>query len=248
MNQLSPSTIQSIANSLHLNAQVGVAQARVFTELEPILHARPTPFVRADIQQRINPFLVLPDAKSIIALAFGYLCNQPDYIPAPSDDTLPKFRRGGNYRNICKDRLKLLWSKIESQITCDPEPNPNLAPGAATSFKAKFLVDSGRLHERHIAKIAGLGWIGMNNLLYNPRFGFECYLGLIVTNLDIAPTSPIASGCTHCRECLNRCPTHALGEYSLDYTKCISYLAQTDERYSHLSCDKCVWCKWAIKN
>ena len=96
----------------------------------------------------------------------------------------------------------------------------------------KICVDSTPLLERALAVRAGLGIIGKNRMLVNPRLGPQIFLGEIVTNIELDPDKPLKDSCPDCGECVAACPTGALKQDgSFDATKCISYLtieANTD--------------------
>ena len=96
----------------------------------------------------------------------------------------------------------------------------------------KICVDSSPLLERALAVRAGLGIIGKNRMLVNPRLGPQIFLGEIVTNIELDPDKPLKDSCPGCGKCVAACPTGALKQDgSFDATKCISYLtieANTD--------------------
>ena len=96
------------------------------------------------------------------------------------------------------------------------------------TLQMRPFVDTLPIAERELAAMAGLGWIGRNTLLIHPQWGSGFFIaGLLLSppvEKDPSPTV-FAKGCTHCRRCLEACPTQALGEDgTLDSRKCLSYL------------------------
>jgi epoxyqueuosine reductase len=92
-------------------------------------------------------------------------------------------------------------------------------------LKFKICVDSEPILERALAVRAGLGFIGRNHALVNPRLGPQILLGEIITNLELTADKPVVESCPKCDKCVSACPTGALKpDGSFDATKCISYL------------------------
>jgi epoxyqueuosine reductase len=128
------------------------------------------------------------------------------------------FAQYDDYHPFIKKLLRQLADFIAS-ITCP-------------SMQFKICVDSSPLLERALAVRAGLGIIGKNRMLVNPRLGPQIFLGEIVTNIELEPDKPLKDSCPDCGKCVAACPTGALkSDGSFDATKCISYLtieANTD--------------------
>ena len=90
-------------------------------------------------------------------------------------------------------------------------------------------IDSLPIAERELAAMAGLGFIGKNTMLINPKFGSGFFIGGILLNADVRalPATPLhpQNGCAKCRRCIDACPNKALSEDGfLDSRRCASYL------------------------
>lgn len=118
----------------------------------------------------------------------------------------------------------------------------------AIPIAASQLVDwknqRGHLSHKHVAKAAGLGWIGRNNLLVNEKFGSRIRLATILTNLPLILDSPSSGDCGSCRACLTVCPAEAIQEHqeNFDHIRCYEQLRSFAKtlHFSHNICGVCV--------
>jgi len=70
---------------------------------------------------------------------------------------------------------------------------------------------------KKVGVLAGLGWIGRNNLLVNPELGARFRLVTILTDWPLDPNIPLPFGCGNCRSCLAACPAEAIHEDPRDF-------------------------------
>ncbi len=89
-----------------------------------------------------------------------------------------------------------------------------------------WFIDNSPVPEVYTASLCGLGMIGDNGLLINPRFGTFCFIGEIVTNLEVPFTGEEPSFCEHCGTCRAACPGKALSEDCFVRDNCVSYITQ----------------------
>ncbi|MGB9699371.1 MAG: hypothetical protein ACPL5I_08310 [Thermodesulfobacteriota bacterium] len=73
------------------------------------------------------------------------------------------------------------------------------------------------ISHKHVAVLAGLGWIGRNNLLITPQFGARQRLVTVITNMPLKIDEPLPWGCGECRACLASCPATAIKEQPQDF-------------------------------
>lgn len=79
--------------------------------------------------------------------------------------------------------------------------------------------DKQRSHVSHkiIGRLAGLGWIGRNNLLVNPQLGSRYRLVTILTDMPLEPDEVLDRDCGTCLACLKTCPAQAIKENKEDF-------------------------------
>ncbi len=156
-------------------------------------------------EQRRDRRLVHPGATSAIVVAMNYGGRQP---PGP----IARYARGDDYHDVMRQRLRLLHEWLEKEV--------------GESVDARPYVDTAPILERDLARQAGLGWIGKNTNLINPRVGSFFFLGSLFVSLELPADAPFDTDrCGTCTRCLEACPTQAIvAPHELDARLCISYL------------------------
>jgi len=201
--------------------------------------------------RRANPRAILPEARSVVCLATPY--PNPGAIPfSPLPDQPPtglvaSYAWGSDYHSVLEPRLRALveWAQRES----------------GSPILHRVYSDTGPVLERDLAQRAGIGWIGKNTCLIDPRRGSYFLLSEILLELELEPDPPFsADQCGSCRRCIDACPTGCiLPDRTIDAGRCISYLTienkgdiPTDLRAPVggwiFGCDICqMVCPWNIR-
>lgn len=161
---------------------VGIAPAEPFLLEKERLEARqeagrgPNPYEHQVIDQRVYPDLLLPGVKSIIAAGISYLL--PDE-PIPTDEAalrgwLSRYCRGADYHQLLRGMLTQVADWLQAEV-----------PGARTLIH----VDTGPPLDRAIAERAGIGKFGKHTNLITKGYGTWVFLGEILTDVALPPTS-----------------------------------------------------------
>jgi len=119
---------------------------------------------------------------------------------------------------------------------------------AALAIPATQIIDweknSAHLSHRRLGVMAGLGWIGRNNLLVNEKLGSQFRLVSILTDMPLAIDKPSRKDCGGCRLCVRICPAGAIQESPADFNhhKCFEKLKsfQAQRQVEQFVCGVCV--------
>lgn len=91
----------------------------------------------------------------------------------------------------------------------------------ALPIPASQIVDwqkqSAHLSHKKIGYLAGLGWLGRNNLLVNKKLGSQFRLVTVLTDMPLKCAQPTKEDCGNCRACVLICPVKAIKESPLDF-------------------------------
>jgi epoxyqueuosine reductase len=119
---------------------------------------------------------------------------------------------------------------------------------AALAIPATQIIDweknTAHLSHRKLGALAGLGWIGRNNLLVNPELGSQFRLVSILTDMPLKVDRPAAEDCRSCQRCIAACPAQAIRENpaDFDHKKCFEKLKsfQAQRQVEQFVCGVCV--------
>ena len=171
-------------------------------------------YMHRNLNKRFNPTELLENAKSVIILGLNYKPPKQKITPPPQQIPTGKivsYAQYEDYHPFIEKQLRKLIDFIRSTTE--------------QKIRFKICVDSSPLAERALAVRAGLGFIGKNHMLINPKLGCQIFLGEIITSLKLSPDKPISQNCSNCNICTEACPTGALRpDGQFDANKCINYL------------------------
>ena len=165
-------------------------------------------------EKRSRPEQLLPGTLRVLSARMDYLPDTDDMEEVLADSNkgyISRYALGRDYHKLMRKRLALLAEKIAA---------------VAGQHNHRAFVDSAPVLERALAEKAGLGWIGKNTMLINPKAGSWFFLGEIYTDLPLPLDPPQQTmHCGTCTACLDDCPTGAIvAPNQVDARRCISYL------------------------
>lgn len=157
--------------------------------------------------QRINPTLLVPNAKSVITLLKNYYPARAQEKDTPK---ISKYAYGKDYHEVIRKSLQQFLASIHDQIG---------------EVNGRGFVDSAPVLERAWATKSGLGWIGKNGNLITKKSGSFFFIATLIVDLPLSYDDPFARDyCGNCTKCIDACPTQAiLPDKVIEGSKCISY-------------------------
>lgn len=166
-------------------------------------------YMENHFDKRLDPRLLVDDAKSIISLGFNYYTA--DLQKDKDSPKISRYAYGMDYHTVIKEKLKELLQTIQDEIG---------------EVGGRAFVDSAPVLDRAWAKQSGLGWIGKNSNLINKTQGSFFFLCELIIDLALAYDIPATKDyCGTCTRCIDACPTEAIVVPQIvDGSKCISYL------------------------
>ena len=163
-------------------------------------------YMENNFDKRLNPTLLVDDAKSVISLLLNYY---PSEFQNPDSFKISKYAYGEDYHSVIKEKLKELLFSIQENIG---------------EVSGRAFVDSAPVLDKAWAAKSGLGWIGKNSNLLTQKVGSFYFIAELIIDLDLEYDYATTDHCGTCTACIDACPTEAIiAPYQVDGSKCISY-------------------------
>ena len=171
-------------------------------------------YLARNADKRRDPSLILPGARSIVALATSYHRPSDPRDPTecpPHSGRVARYAQFADYHDVLAEPLAHLSREIDER--------------GSTAQRSLWYVDTGPILERDVAQRAGLGFAGKHTNLISRRLGNWFFLSEILTTAELAADVGEHNRCGRCTQCLQACPTQAItAPFQLDARRCISYL------------------------
>jgi len=163
-------------------------------------------YMENHFDKRLNPTLLVDDAKSVISLLLNYY---PSEIQNPDSYKISKYAYGQDYHHVIKEKLIELLNFIQTEIG---------------DVSGRAFIDSAPVLDKAWAAKSGLGWVGKNSNLITQKVGSFYFIAELIVDLELEYDAPTTDHCGNCTACLDACPTEAIiAPYVVDGSKCISY-------------------------
>jgi epoxyqueuosine reductase len=163
-------------------------------------------YMEHHFDKRLNPTLLVDDAKSVISLLLNYY---PEQEQSKDGYKISKYAYGEDYHVVIKAKLKELLFSIQENIG---------------EVSGRAFVDSAPVLDKAWAAKSGLGWIGKNSNLLTQKVGSFYFIAELIIDLDLDYDHATTDHCGTCTACIDACPTDAIvAPYVVDGSKCISY-------------------------
>lgn len=158
------------------------------------------------IEAFADPSTSLPEARTIISLAFYY------YTGEPTDLTRKSEPHGVLARAYQRDVYGETNRRVERYANLLRENGIKVA-------------ENSRVPHKMVAARAGVGWQGKNSLILNDKFGSWMILKSLIVDAEFESDEPSSRDCGSCQACQRACPTSAIQAPGvINVNRCIDYL------------------------
>ncbi len=191
-------------------------------------------YLEKNAEYRKDVRKLFPFAKSVIGVLLPYPTKSINkYISA--------YVTKPDYHKYIKSNLTYLMDMAKERLN--------------KMLEYSIVVDSSITSEREWAVRCGLGWIGKQGMLINPKYGCCVFIGLVFINIDLPENKILEDNCGDCEICTKNCPTGAIqSDRTINAQKCLSFLTieyrgsfqnDTSLHNSLYGCDRCsLCCPW----
>ena len=167
------------------------------------------------------------NAKSVIVVLFPYYLGDEYY----KNLNISKYAVSEDYHVICGKylneiaiSLKESYPDNDFQCFCDNSPVNEVMAGC----------------------LSGVGVRGENSLLINEKYGSFCFVGEIVTDLEIPCEDREIKSCKKCGLCKRKCINQAITTDGVEKEKCLSEITQkkgelTESEAELIKKSSCIW-------
>lgn len=167
-------------------------------------------YLERNVEKRFDVGRLVENSHSVVVCAVSYLSQYSRGYRDGYNAKIASYALNDDYHVTIKSMLCELADELKKD-------NPEL--------RYRAFVDSAPVAEKSLAVRAGLGWIGRQSLVVNPRFGSMIHLGELVIDdvVDEYDRPMTGVGCGSCRRCVDACPNGAiLDNRTIDTRRCIS--------------------------
>lgn len=167
------------------------------------------------------------NAKSVIVVLFPYYLGDEYY----ENLNISKYAVPEDYHVICGKYLKEIAVSLK-------ESYPN------NSFQ--YFCDNSPINEVMAGCFSGVGIRGENSLLINEKYGSFCFVGEIVTDLEIPCEDREIKSCKKCGLCKKKCINQAITTDGIEKERCLSEITQkkgelTEGEAELIKKSGCIW-------
>lgn len=145
-----------------------------------------------------------------------------------------------NYRqvNFLLDRTALL-------LTAFLEKNAFFSVPVPASQITDWENQRAHLSHKLFAVLAGIGWLGRNNLVVHPVYGSRLRFATVLTEVSLhVKNNPVPFNCRDCSACIERCPAGAIKQRPVDFDhiKCYEKIKvlTRERKISQYICGLCI--------
>lgn len=167
-------------------------------------------YLERNVEKRFDARLLVDGCRSIIVCAVSYLSPFGRGYEEGMQTKIASYALARDYHLTIKEMLQRVAERLKEY---------------APELRFRAFTDSAPVAEKSLAVRAGLGWIGRNSLVVNPRLGSMMHLGELLISEDVDEyDKPMEGvGCGSCRRCVDSCPNGAISEQrTIDTRRCIS--------------------------